>query len=47
MEHLVPQELVKTPENLAAEDTVSCQSSCVQSLFVECFVTEFVNVTTK
>jgi len=47
MEHFVPQELIKTPESLAAEDPVSCQSGCVQSLFVECFVTKFVNITTK
>jgi len=29
MERFVPQELIKTPESLAAEDPVNCQSSCV------------------
>jgi hypothetical protein len=47
MEHFIPQELVKTPKNLAVEDAATCQSSCVQLLFLECFVTMFVYITTK
>jgi len=47
MEHFIRQELIKTPKNLAVEDAATCQSSCVQSLFLEYFVTMFVDITTK